>query len=572
MRARARWRLVALLGAGCEGSSHRVFTPPDASVDAPVDAPDAGPSAVGRACSDAQDQTEAVAGCAASQSCFTPARGFPGGYCTQACRSAACPADAFCVAAGAERYCLRRCASDDECRVAEGYVCQHLSPLLPRGCIPNPAPVGLAPPGTSCTDSTLTPATFVAPAASVTFARENSDMEVDPSLAIAPDGTALLAYAARNPLGEIFGGVSIFGEARWAPATSPVNPAYNHADDPVLCVDRSGVFYAAWRARADDHKTPLMQVARSQDHGASWTSPVQIDPPGRCTGGCDPPVLVRGASGADPGADRLHALYIARSTRGEVWLVAQRSDDGGRTFSPPVELNHTEQPVDAQGRPTPFVRDAIGVDAVADDHGTLHVAWAMLGRANARGALGDRHNLIRYARSDDGVVFGGGALVSLPDEAVVTLPPRVAVVGATVGVLYVSGESDGRWDLVLATTTDGARWQHRRVNDDHARCATHAWAALAGDPARGVFHALWLDNRTGEGGARYARCAADGAVACGVNEAVAGEAFHLSTTADPNRWHGHHAALALDPRGGLWAAWSDTRTGGPALYAAHADP
>ncbi|TAK32435.1 MAG: hypothetical protein EPO40_02630 [Myxococcaceae bacterium] len=81
-----------------------------------------------------------------------------------------------------------------------------------------------------------------------------------------------------------------------------------------------------------------------------------------------------------------------------------------------------------------------------------------------------------------------------------------------------------------------------------------------------------MDNRTGEGGARYARCVADGAVACGVNEAVAGEAFLLSTTADLKRWHGHHAALALDPRGGLWAAWSDTRTGGPAIYAAHADP
>nr|MBK7066740.1 hypothetical protein [Deltaproteobacteria bacterium] len=45
--------------------------------------------------------------------------------------------------------------------------------------------------------------------------------------------------------------------------------------------------------------------------------------------------------------------------------------------------------------------------------------------------------------------------------------------------------------------------------------------------------------------------------------------FTLSTTSDLTRWHGSHAAAALAADGTVWLAWSDTRSGGPAVYVAH---
>ena len=55
-------------------------------------------------------------------------------------------------------------------------------------------------------------------------------------------------------------------------------------------------------------------------------------------------------------------------------------------------------------------------------------------------------------------------------------------------------------------------WHHRVVNDDPARCATHAVAGLSVDPVTGEAAVLWLDNRFGAGEVAFARCPADATV------------------------------------------------------------
>ncbi len=90
--------------------------------------------------------------------------------------------------------------------------------------------------------------------------------------------------------------------------------------------------------------------------------------------------------------------------------------------------------------------------------------------------------------------------------------------------------------------------------------------ALATDLSRNALHVLWLDNRYGEGEVSYARCPVDDATPCAAAERVSDQPFRFTTGDNPLRWHGLRSALALAPDGRLWAAWSDTRTGGPAVY------
>ena len=66
--------------------------------------------------------------------------GFPGGYCfMEPCDDVqVCPAGATCVAPGSEvPGCFKTCAKDEDCRVAEGYVCQLFVTQAPIGFGPS---------------------------------------------------------------------------------------------------------------------------------------------------------------------------------------------------------------------------------------------------------------------------------------------------------------------------------------------------------------------------------------------------------------------------------------------------
>ncbi|MDB4993557.1 MAG: leucine aminopeptidase-related protein [Myxococcaceae bacterium] len=83
--------------------------------------------------------------CASTVDCGTDAReacatasgdAYPGGYCTmEPCNDIeVCPPGGTCVAIGGESpACFKSCANDDECRKAEGYVCQLFVTQPPTG-------------------------------------------------------------------------------------------------------------------------------------------------------------------------------------------------------------------------------------------------------------------------------------------------------------------------------------------------------------------------------------------------------------------------------------------------------
>lgn len=82
------------------------------------------------ACGDPSNTQKLPVGsrCSSSSQCGTPpfdcaAVGYPGGYCEKPCTTHGdCPADSLC--SPALHQCRRRCASNKDCRVDEGYGCR----------------------------------------------------------------------------------------------------------------------------------------------------------------------------------------------------------------------------------------------------------------------------------------------------------------------------------------------------------------------------------------------------------------------------------------------------------------
>ncbi|MBK8691962.1 MAG: hypothetical protein IPN17_06560 [Deltaproteobacteria bacterium] len=505
---------------------------------------------------------EAVAGCRGGQRCYTSARGFPGGYCTQDCLLRPCPGDSYCLSEGSTRYCVRRCSDDAECRGAEGYVCVRPSPTLPRGCLPDPAPTGSADGGACASGDALPRGSFTGDGESASRERPDSDTEAEPSLALSPvDGTVTVSYIGRDPGTNLVSGLSRRrADGSWAMDGVLTDREFNNTINPVIAYDRAGALWASYLALTFDRPSPSVRVSRSTDHGVTGRtaarSPRSDAARAAATRGW--PSARRQETRPRPVPCGLpHALGAARRL-GDGAALRRR----GRALERSSNLDGVGLVGRIDVEPT---APTVAVDAA----GAPHVAWVMQSRANTRSALGDTHNVVRYASDRDGAgPFEAPVAVSGEGESVVAQPPQVAVVGGSVHVLYVAGTPDGRWNIRLASRAAAGTWQVRTVNDD-APCATHGFAALAGDAARSAVHIVWLDNRHGDGHVAYARCPADAAQPCGPNERVSGARFTLSTTSDLTRWHGSHAAAALAADGTLWLAWSDTRSGGPAVYIAH---
>jgi hypothetical protein len=202
------------------------------------------------------------------------------------------------------------------------------------------------------------------------------------------------------------------------------------------------------------------------------------------------------------------------------------------------------------------------------------VAWVGVNTANALALLGDPTNHVALRRSTDGGnTFGSTITVSRTRmDSPVVEPPWIVMTPHVLHVLYVTGGLLGVWNVVLATSSDGGMtWAYRTVNDDDP-CATHAIPAMALDPGSGDAHVIFLDNRFGPGEVVYARCPADPSQRCSRNAVVSSTPFVMSTTTDPSATLGTHSALLRASDGTLWAAWTDTRTGGPGIYVAHLQP
>lgn len=518
-----------------------------------------------------------VLGACPEARCLSPAEGFPGGYCAAECASSPCRSDEQCAPLSAQsRVCLRACASDRDCRAREGYVCRAPTERSRPVCIPNAAPVGRRDDGSACFASAATDAGVGAPLAplpQVRFERPSVSVsrgaglgtaaEAEPSLAAHPAGSgfalAFVGYDARGYWRAGLARTDASGALTGAPERLR-DRDYPDVLTPAVAYDPQGALHLAYVGNNTDRPGNVVRYARSSDGVAPFAEPRSVFDDVLCNAGCAEAAL---AIGPAPGARaQVYAATLARTGDGGARLFVARALTTDGAFAAPTLLAEAETVVGARRVPS-YLSLAAGPEENA-----VFATWIAANRYNPYAALGDSASRVRLRVSrDGGRTFGPVREVSRTSDAPVEQVPWVASAPAALHVAYVSGGLTGRWSLVLATSTDGGvSFAYRLVHDDPEPCATHAFAALAADPATGDAHVAWIDNRFGPGEVVYARCPADGRASCARNERVSTDDFEFSTTGDASRWHGTRSSLALAPSGAPAVAWSDTRSGGPGVY------
>ncbi len=581
-----------LLGLGCFvlvnlGCGGPPVTAGDAGADGDGSDPDADAApdgqpggAVGEACTGMPVGGPVRGTCMAGLICLPAEYGYAGGYCSASCAADACPGGSTCVDTGQNSICMRDCSSRADCRFAEAYDC------LDRGaptavCSMITSPIGRRADGSACYTTTPGPnelaplprTTFAATNLSASAERTDTDRQAEGNLAINPlTGAVAVPYIAAIPGStDTFIGIShvlppsttVFEDGRVA------GLGLTQANDPAIVYTADGILHLVFMGFSVDARGLPQDLhiltADSADDGTSWSAVRQVEPAGTCAAQwCDKPWIAVGPRPGAPTEQSLYVTYMAAASGFEQWVFVQRSDDAGLTWGIPRSFGATEFTPSAPNQAMP---------AVSAD-GTLRLVWlqAYAGADGPAGRWGDVRHEVRYVvSSDGGWTFSSAVRVSRATDAVTSQSPAIAIdatTGTTVHVAYVVGGFDGAWDVILATSADGgASWGYRRVNDEPDACATHMLPALAVDPGRGDVGVLWLDNRFGDGEAAFARCPSDAAVACGANEIVSDAPFAFTTNRRNTVWHGDYHGIAV-AGASVWATWSDTRNGGPAMYLA----
>ncbi len=291
-----------------------------------------------------------------------------------------------------------------------------------------------------------------------------------PDVAFGPDGTLYVLYVELQGQGNT--------PARLWLATSsdggrsigvPVQVAGELTFQPRLAVDPEGTVHVVWLQAADVALNRLVGQAvvvasRSTDGGRSFSAPVPVSDPARERVGAASPVIATDGDLVvlyeDFKDDRRDFEGLeGPPVEGPFALVVTRSEDGGRSFSPGVELESAIVPTK---RFLVFLPEHPSIAAGPD--GVLYAAWHSA-------THGDDDVFVR--RSDDGGTTWTTA-VRVNDNAMGDgthqYLPRVSVApGGRVDVLFYDRRLDPAanvmTDAFLATSDDrGASFTNLRVS------------------------------------------------------------------------------------------------------------
>lgn len=395
--------------------------------------------------------------------------------------------------------------------------------------------------------------------------------QTEPHLAVNPlDPDHLVVGVIDYNFPSLVTYVSYDGGETWQ---GPFLAPYPHEDrssagDPVLAFDRRGNLFLAGLSLAVEEFSlgPIgvvalvsrITVSGSQDGGQTWpttvpaassrvdTQRVALDRFGRLRGQVvagflDKPWMAVGPDPQNPDQENLYVVYTEFKQVDEIFYLGEvpalvpqetlttiqlvRSSDGGRTWSPPVNVSPTvrrgfgnllppsQQPSEHTAGGSKRVVQGAQV-AVAKD-GTVYVAWldttdddSFKGRAE-----------IHVARSED----GGRTFTRLgPAVTFRELPfrprtaffrywgscfPQLAVgPGGEVYIVYAALPPDNPrddGDVYFVRSLDrGASWSApvRLGGDD--RGGTQFFPAIGVDPKGGI-HVMWGDTRQDPAGLRY---------------------------------------------------------------------
>jgi hypothetical protein len=336
-----------------------------------------------------------------------------------------------------------------------------------------------------------------------------------PDAAFGPDGTLFVSYVDLEGVGNTPANLWLSTSADGGRTLSePVRVAGRLTFQPRVAVDRDGVVYITWLRAADVGLFRLLGgpnpvvVSRSTDGGQTFSDPVPVSDPGRERVGAASPVIdSRGnlvVLYQDFRGDRRDFENLEGPPAEEPFaLVVTRSDDGGRTFSPGVEVDFDLVP---SGRFVVFLPPFPSLAAGPDD--ALFVTWA-----DARN--GDDDVFLRRS-TDGGATWSPAVRVNdnRPGDGTSQYLPRVSVsAGGRVDVVFLDRRRDPRnvaADAWLASSSDSGRSFDNlrlssrsfdsRVGNRTPRGGPDFGSRLGVDSHETTTIAVWTDTRVGNPG------------------------------------------------------------------------
>lgn len=328
------------------------------------------------------------------------------------------------------------------------------------------------------------------------------DRPYAPDVAFAPDGTLYALYVNLQGPGNVPANLWLATSTNGGRSLSPpVRVAGPLTFQPRLAVDRAGAIHMTWLQAADvgvlrlSGSPNVIVTSRSTDGGRTFSPPVQVSDPERPRVGAASPVV--------DSSGRVVVLYEDfkadrrdfENLEGPPWdepfaLVLTRSDDGGKSFSPGVELESVLVPT---RRFLVFLPDFPSLAAGPD--GALYVAWA-------DGRNGDEDVFLRRS-TDGGRSWNDPVRVNdnpLRDGTTQYLPRVDVAPDGRVEVVLLDRRNDPRnvmTDAFLAFSRDGGR------SFENVRVSSKSFDSRVGPsvgPPFGVDFGSRLGLASGDGG------------------------------------------------------------------------
>lgn len=326
-----------------------------------------------------------------------------------------------------------------------------------------------------------------------------------PTIVADPTDGRFVAMANRMDAPDFSCALQVSGDGgrSWVPA-DPVPKLPKGAEKcyaPEIAFDHRGRLYYLFVGLAGEGNEPMgVFLTSSTDSARGFTEPREVLGPLN--------FAVRMA--IDPGAGpqgRLHLVWIKATSDPPLGgfgpppnpILSAHSDDGGETFSKPVQVN------DARRQRVVAPALALGSDR------RVHVAYYDLAEdvRDYQGLEGPvwegKWSLVVATSADGGRRFGTGVVAEpavTPFERVMlilTMPPPAVVVGADRVCLGWGDARHGDADVLVRCSDDGARsWRAaRRVNDDSVGNGRSQYLPRLAVAPGGRLDAVFLDRREG---------------------------------------------------------------------------
>lgn len=326
-----------------------------------------------------------------------------------------------------------------------------------------------------------------------------------PVLAADPTDPRFVALANRLDAPDFSCALQISGDGgrSWVPA-DPVPELPEGAEKcfaPRVAFDRDGTLYYLFVGLHGPGNSPMgVFLTTSDDRAGSFS------PPRRLLGAQRYQVRMA----IDPAvgdAGRLHLVWLETSSPPPTGglpappnpLLAAHSDDGGESFSDPVQVNDPDRP------------RSVAPALALGPGGAVHVLYYDLGEdvRDYRGLEGSRWeagkwSLVLASSRDGGRSFSPGVAVDdglvSPERVMLiyTMPPAALAVDEA-GRLFAAWHDarNGDWDVFLRRSPDAGRsWDAPlRLNDDELRNGRHQYLPQLAVSPGGRVDAAFYDRR-----------------------------------------------------------------------------